>query len=86
MIPFSDEELLEPVEASIASVRPMIERDGGGIDLVGIKDGIIYVRLSGHCVGCAASNTTLKMGVERQIRMDIHPELVVENVGVDFKL
>lgn len=80
MIPFSDEELFEPVEASINLIRPMIEADGGGIELVDIKNGVIYVRLSGHCVGCAASNTTLKMGVERQIRNDIHPELVVENI------
>lgn len=80
MIPFSDEELFEPVEASINLIRPMIEADGGGIELVNIKNGVIYVRLSGHCVGCAASNTTLKMGVERQIRNDIHPELVVENI------
>lgn len=86
MIPFSDEELLEPVEASIAQVRPMIERDGGGIELVGIKNGIVYVRLTGHCVGCVASDTTLKMGVERQLRIDIHPELVVEKVGTDFTL
>ena len=80
MIPFSDEELLEPVQASIDVIRPMIEAYGGGIELVEIKNGVIYVRLSGHCVGCAASNTTLKMGVERQIRNDIHPELVVENI------
>ena len=86
MIPFSDEELLEPVEASISQVRPMIERDGGGIELVGIKNGIVYVRLTGHCVDCVASDTTLKMGVERQLRIDIHPELVVENVGTDFTL
>lgn len=86
MIPFSDEELINPVKESIDVVRPMIERDGGGIELVGIKNGVIYVKLTGHCVGCAASDTTLKMGVERQIRMDIHPELVVEKVGADFKL
>lgn len=86
MIPFSDEELIDPVKESIDVVRPMIERDGGGIELVGIKNGVIYVKLTGHCVGCAASDTTLKMGVERQIRMDIHPELVVEKVGADFKL
>lgn len=86
MIPFSDEELIEPVLASIDVIRPYIENDGGGIELVGIKDGVVYVRLSGHCVGCAASDTTLKNGVERQIRIDIHPELVVKNVGADFKL
>lgn len=81
MIPFSDEELIEPVKASLEAIRPYIENDGGGIELVRIESGTIYVRLTGHCVGCAASNTTLKNGVERQIRNDIHPELVVVNIG-----
>ncbi|MDL0089049.1 NifU family protein [Campylobacter gastrosuis] len=80
MIPFSDDELLKPVQKSLEKVMPMLKNDGGGLDLLGIKDGKIYVRLTGHCHGCAASGTTLKYGVERQLRLDIHPELEVINV------
>jgi Fe-S cluster biogenesis protein NfuA len=36
--------------------------------------------LQGACVGCSSSGNTLKYGVERQLRMDIHPELIVINV------
>ena len=88
MIPFSDDELLEPVKESLSQVLPMLERDGGGMELLGIKDGVIYVRLTGHCHGCAASAQTLKFGVERQLRLDIHPELKVVNVpqGEEFEL
>lgn len=86
MIPFSDEELLEPVQDSLKSVLPMLERDGGGMELVGIKGGVVYLRLTGHCVGCAASDITLKNGIERQLRIDIHPEITVQNVSKDFKL
>lgn len=85
MIPFSDEELLEPVTESLNSILPMLERDGGGVELLNIKDGIIYVKLTGHCHGCAASSQTLKYGIERQIKMDIHPELKVVNVGDEFE-
>lgn len=80
MIPFSDEELLKPVERSLAKVMPMLKNDGGGLTLLGIRDGKIYVRLTGACHGCAASGTTLKYGIERQLRIDIHPELEVINV------
>ena len=56
------------------------------MELVGIKDGVVYLRLTGHCVGCAASDITLKNGIERQLRIDIHPEITVQNVSKDFKL
>ena len=88
MIPFSDEELLAPVQDSLDMIRPMLQNDGGDMQLLGIKDGVVYVRLTGHCHGCAASSQTLKDGVERQLRMDIHPELCVGNVpeGEEFEL
>ena len=82
MIPFTDEELLKPVKASLQKVMPMLENDGGGMELLGIKNGKIYVRLTGHCHGCAASTTTLKYGIERQLRMDIHPDLEVVNIPI----
>jgi len=80
MIPFSDEELLSPVKSVIDKVRPSLALDGGDIDFVAVKNGTVYVQLKGACVGCASSGSTLKYGVERQLRMDIHPELNVVNV------
>lgn len=80
MIPFSDEELLAPVKSVIDKVRPSLALDGGDIDFVAVKNGTVYVQLKGACVGCASSGSTLKYGVERQLRMDIHPELNVVNV------
>ncbi len=80
MIPFDDEELKEPVLEVLKKVMPMLERDGGGMDFLGIKDGVVFVRLTGKCHGCASSTTTLKYGIERQLRLDIHPELSVKNV------
>ena len=88
MIPFTDEELLAPVTAVIDKVRPSIALDGGDIKLVTVKNGAAYVQLSGACVGCASSGSTLKYGVERQLRMDIHQELTVVNVpmGMEDKI
>lgn len=79
---FTDEELLRPVQNSLDKIRPMLQSDGGDLELLGIKNGKIYVQLVGHCHGCAASATTLKYGVERQLRMDIHPELEVVNIPI----
>ena len=80
MIPFSDEELLSPVRSVIDKVRPSLALDGGDIEFITVKNGTVYVQLKGACIGCASSGSTLKYGVERQLRMDIHPELAVVNV------
>lgn len=85
MIPFSDEELLPVVLATIEKVRPSLALDGGDIKLVSVKSGTIYVQLQGACIGCASSGNTLKYGVERQMRVDIHPELVVINVPIGME-
>lgn len=52
-----------------AEIRPMIERDGGSIELVSIDEkGIVKVRLSGACSKCSASSITLHGGIERILR------------------
>ena len=80
MIPFSDEELRPVVEKSLEKIKPMLALDGGGLTLLGIKSGRVFVQLQGACQGCASSGQTLKYGVERQLRIDIHPELEVINI------
>ena len=80
MIPFTDEELEAPVQAAIEKVRPSLALDGGDIQYLAVKNGTVYVQLQGACIGCGSAGNTLKYGVERQLRMDIHPELTVVNV------
>lgn len=87
-IPFSDEDLKPAVNNTLNKIRPTLALDGGGIELVDIKNGVVYVQLQGGCVGCASSGQTLKYTVERQLQIDIHPELTVVNVphGMEDKL
>ena len=85
MIPFSDEELMIPVRSVIDKIRPTLALDGGDIDFITVKNSKIYVQLKGACIGCVSSGNTLKYGVERQLRMDIHPELCVINVPIGME-
>ncbi len=85
MIPFSDEELRPAVESVIDKVRPSIKLDGGDIDLIDIINGVVFVQLKGACIGCASSSTTLKFGVERQMRTLIHPEITVMSVPIGWE-
>jgi Fe-S cluster biogenesis protein NfuA len=85
LILFSDEELRPAVTGVIDKVRPSIKLDGGDIELIDIINGVVYVQLKGACVGCASSSTTLKFGVERQMRALIHPEITVVNVPIGWE-
>jgi len=62
------------VEEVINSVRPYIQQDGGNVELVGIEDDVVLVRLSGACVGCSMANQTLKMGIEQRV-IEAAPEI-----------
>lgn len=67
--------LKQKVEASLAKIRPALQADGGGVELVDVSDdGIVSVRLTGACGGCPMSTMTLKMGIERTLRQQI-PEV-----------
>ena len=56
------------VEEALDEVRPYIESHGGGLELLDVDGGIVHVRLSGSCHGCAASAMTLRRGVEEKLR------------------
>jgi Fe-S cluster biogenesis protein NfuA len=65
----------ERVEKVINWLRPIIQGDGGDIELVNVSaDGIVQIRFHGACVGCPSSNNTLRDGIERNIR-DKVPEV-----------
>jgi NifU-like protein len=50
------------------SVRPRLARDGGDIEIVDIKDAIVYCRLTGACEGCVGGDRTVKMMVEQALK------------------
>ena len=45
-------------------IKPAVARDGGDIQFVDFKDGIVKVQLRGSCSGCPSSLITLKQGVQ----------------------
>jgi NifU-like protein len=49
-------------------IRPMLARDGGDLEIIDIKDKMVYVRLQGACTDCAGAGQTLKMLVEKTLK------------------
>jgi Fe-S cluster biogenesis protein NfuA/nitrite reductase/ring-hydroxylating ferredoxin subunit len=61
-----DDEVL--VQEALDEVRPYIHSHGGEVELLEVADGVVRVRMSGSCDGCAASTMTLKRGIEASLR------------------
>jgi Fe-S cluster biogenesis protein NfuA len=59
------------VEQALEKIRPMLQRDGGDIELVEVTDGVVKVRLTGACKGCPMSQMTLKQGVEKMLLKEV---------------
>ncbi len=68
-------DLKNRVEQVLQNLRPALQMDGGDVELVDVRDGIVLLRLMGACAGCPMSTMTLKMGIERRLK-DIIPEVV----------
>ena len=56
------------VEKVLGDIRPMLQADGGDVELVAVENGTVKVRLKGACGGCPMSRMTLKQGIERRLK------------------
>lgn len=72
----------ERVEAALDKIRPILQADGGDVELVEITDkGVVKVRLQGACKGCPMSQMTLKNGIERALVKEVPEVKSVEAVS-----
>lgn len=73
--------LKQRVEDTLELIRPRLQADGGGVDLVDVDDeGVVSVRLTGACGGCPMSTMTLKMGIERLLLKEVPEVKLVQAV------
>jgi Fe-S cluster biogenesis protein NfuA len=70
----------ERVGRALDEVRPYLVAHGGGVELLGIEDGVVRLRLEGACHGCPSSALTLRTAVEDAI-MRAAPD--VERIEAD---
>jgi Fe-S cluster biogenesis protein NfuA len=67
--------LKDRVKSVIDWLRPIIQSDGGDLELVDVSaEGVVQVRFHGACIGCPSSSITLRQGIERNIREKV-PEV-----------
>jgi Fe-S cluster biogenesis protein NfuA len=55
------------VEQALESVRPIMHGHKGDVELLGIEDDVVRLRLVGSCEGCPSSELTMKAAVEKAL-------------------
>lgn len=70
------------VEEAIEKVRPSLNLHEGGVELLGITNGVVKLRLQGSCDGCPSSALTLKHTIEEAIYAAAPDVTAIEVEGV----
>jgi len=62
----------ELVIKSLDRIKPILQRDGGDVELVDINEnGVVSVRLKGACGNCSGATMTLKMLIEQTLKQEV---------------
>jgi len=61
----------DKVQSILDNIRPSLRADGGDVELIDVKDGIVSLKLKGACAGCPMSTMTLKNGIERILKQEL---------------
>jgi len=74
-----DKDASEDIKAKVQKIldemiNPAVAGHGGWVDLLDVKENMVYLRLGGGCQGCGMVNVTLKQGIEATLREEI-PEV-----------
>lgn len=71
----------DKIEAALDEVRPALQADGGDVELVDVTpEGVVRVRLKGHCAGCPMAQMTIKGGIEKRLKATVPGVKSVEAV------
>lgn len=73
----------DKVLAVLEEIRPSLKADGGDVELVDVtNDGVVKVKLTGHCGTCPFALMTLKGGIERILKQEVPEVKEVQAVGL----
>lgn len=70
----------EQIKEVLERTRPFLQQDGGDLEFVKYEAGIVYVNMTGTCVGCSASNVTLYDGIEQILLAEVPEVIGVEHI------
>ncbi|MDE5546720.1 MAG: NifU family protein [Anaeroplasmataceae bacterium] len=76
------EKIEEQIKKILNKIRPYLNSEGGDLEYIGFKDGIVYIRMLGACIDCGALDSTLKDGIEALLVENIPEVIEVKNLAL----
>jgi Fe-S cluster biogenesis protein NfuA/nitrite reductase/ring-hydroxylating ferredoxin subunit len=70
------------VTQALEKVRPYLDSHGGNVELLGVDEGVVRLRMQGSCKSCPSSAMTLKLAIEEAIYAAAPDVLAIEAEGV----
>ncbi len=61
-------------------VRPMLADDNGDVEIIDIKENLVYVTLTGACATCPGASGTIQYVIEKKLRENVDDSLRVIQV------
>lgn len=71
----------QKIREKLEELRGMLQADGGDLEVVSIEDKTVQLRLKGACGGCPHATMTIKEGIERALKNEIDPGIIVQRVS-----
>ena len=79
-------ELEQKIREMLEELRTMLQNEGGDLEVVSIEGKTVTLALRGACGCCPNAQATLKEGIERILRENIDPEIVVERAAAPAEM
>lgn len=71
---------INDIKEIIDKLRPYLNSEGGDLEFLGFKDGIVYVRMLGACADCGMLDMTLTDGIEGMLKDSVAEVIGVKNI------
>ncbi len=76
-----NENIVDQIKKILNKIRPYLNAEGGDLEYIDYKEGIVYIKMLGACIDCGALDSTLKDGIEALLIENVPEVIEVRNVS-----
>lgn len=76
-----NENIVDQIKTILNKIRPYLNAEGGDLEYIDYKEGIVYIKMLGACIDCGALDSTLKDGIEALLIENVPEVIEVRNVS-----
>ena len=73
---------MEKIKDLLDDIRPILNMEGGDIELIKYEDNYVYIKLTGACANCGYQDVTIKENIESYLKEEIPEIKGVVNVSL----